>query len=178
MRLYDLGKRRAAVERTHRRIVDAARELVAAGTAPSVGAVARRAGVSRVTVYNRFGSRSRLMDSLVETELRGDLGEGSPREQLRRLISERCVRWAAEPALYRHLPPPPGTGEVERRLAARLAEADELRPGCSIKEAEDVIGTLVSFPVFDRLHRDGRRPAAAVAEILMRFAQSVLAYHP
>lgn len=178
MRAYRLGKRAPAVDRTQRRIVEAARELVAAGGAPSVGAVARRAGVSRITVYNHFGSRSGLIQSLVEPAAAGGLSDAPPREQLRRLILECCARWAAEPALYRHLPPPSGPDEVERRLAERLAAADELRPGCSIREAEDVIGALVSFPLFDRLHRDGRRPPAAVAEILTRLAQGVLQYHP
>ena len=65
-----------------------------------------------------------------------------------------------------------------RPLAERLADEDELRPGCSIKEAEDVIAALTSFAVFDRLHRDGRRSAAAVTEILGRLAGGILAYHP
>lgn len=178
MRPYRLGKRGPAVDRTRRRVLEAARELVAAGATPSVGAVAQRAGVSRITVYNHFGSRSGLIESLVEPVAADGLVDAPPMEQLRRLISERCARWAGEPALYRHLPPPAGPGDVERGLAERLAEADELRPGCSIKEAEDVIGALASFPVFDRLHRDGRRPPGAVAEIVMRLAQGVLQYHP
>jgi hypothetical protein len=60
-------------------------------------------------------------------------------------------------------------------LAERLAASDELRPGCSIKEAEDVIGALTSFEVFDRLSKDGRRSPAAVAEILGRLASGILA---
>jgi hypothetical protein len=63
----------------------------------------------------------------------------------------------------------------DRDLAERLAGADQLRPGCSIKEAEDVIGALTSFEVFDRLHRDGRRTTAAVREILWRLAAGILA---
>jgi hypothetical protein len=33
-----------------------------------------------------------------------------------------------------------------------------------------VIGILTSFPVFDRLHKEGRRSPSAVAEILLRMA--------
>ena len=33
-------------------------------------------------------------------------------------------------------------------LAERLAASDQLRPGCSLREAEDVIGAITSFPVF------------------------------
>jgi hypothetical protein len=52
--------------------------------------------------------------------------------------------------------------------------SDELRPGCSIKEAEDVIAALTSFEIFDRLYKDGRRSPAAVAEILARLASGIL----
>ena len=63
----------------------------------------------------------------------------------------------------------------DRALAERLAASGQLRPGCSLKEAEDVIGALTSFPVFDRLHKDGRRSSAAVGEILLRLAAAILA---
>jgi hypothetical protein len=38
-----------------------------------------------------------------------------------------------------------------------------------------VIATLTAFAVFDRLHRDGRRSPAAVADVLMRLASGILA---
>ena len=38
-----------------------------------------------------------------------------------------------------------------------------------------MVGALTSFAVFDRLHKDGRRPAAAVGEILTRLASAILA---
>src|SRR5579864_1645088 len=178
MRAYRLGKRQPAVDQTRQRIVSAARDLVAAGTPPSVGAVARRAGVSRITVYNRFGSRAGLLGSLVRIEPPAQVG-GTPREQLRGLLADSCRRWSFEPALHRNLPAPPAVpDETLRVLAERLAEEDELRLGCSIKEAEDVIAALTSFAVFDRLHRDGRRSPAAVTEILGRLAGGILAYHP
>ncbi len=177
MRAYRLGKRQATVDRTEQDILAAARDLVAAGPPPSLAQVARRAGVSRITIYNRFGSRERLLGRLDPRPDPPELsGSAPPRQQLRVHLQQTCARWAASPALYRNLEPRAATsGEVERRLAERLAEADDLRPGCSIKEAEDVIGMLTSFAAFDRLHRDGRRPAAAVAEMLMRLASAVLA---
>jgi len=161
-RLYRLGRRQTSVDLTTSSILAAARELVAQGPASqaSVGAVARRAGVSRITVYNRFGSRAGLLQALAPPHERPDLGESDPREALRRHIQSACATWA---------------GEANRTLAASLAAADALRPGCSIKEAEDVVGALTSFAVFDRLHKDGRRPAAAVGEILTRLASAILA---
>jgi hypothetical protein len=66
----------------------------------------------------------------------------------------------------------------DHALAERLAAHDKIRPGCSLKEAEDVIGILTSFAVFDRLHKGGRRSPSAVAEILMRMAKEFLVQEP
>jgi AcrR family transcriptional regulator len=174
---YRLGRRQASVDRTAGSILAAARELVASGSAASVGEIARRAGVSRITVYNRFGSRAAVIQALAPHEDKPIELDGDPRELLRRRLAEACSRWSTDPSLFRHLPPgiSAGGSAPNRELAERLAAADQLRPGCSIKEAEDVIGALASFEVFDRLHRDGRRTAAAVGEILWRLAGGILA---
>src|SRR5258708_14043635 len=65
-RAYRLGRRQAAVDRTSQAILEAGRQAVAdtpAGS-PSVGAIARRAGVSPLTIYNRFGSKAGLLRAL------------------------------------------------------------------------------------------------------------------
>jgi AcrR family transcriptional regulator len=174
-RAYRLGRRQASVDRTYRSILDAARDLVAErGPAPSVGAVARRAGVSRLTVYARFGSRAALLEALAPAM--ADHGEND----LRLHFERTCSAWAENPALFRHLgrhlqTSDAGGADLARRIAERLAATDALRPGCSLKEAEDVIAALSSFPMFDRLHKDGRRSPAAVTEILLRLAGAILA---
>ena len=181
---YRLGRRQAEVERTRSGILAAARELVSElGPEASMGRVAERAGVSRITVYNQFGSKSGLLQALsAETgpppygAPPGEPG-ADPAGDLRLRIEHSCAAWAADPRLYRQL-----AIRRERRdrcdfdhaLAERLAAHDRLRPGCSIKEAGDVIGILTSFPVFDRLHKEGRRSPAAVAEILLRMASEFL----
>jgi AcrR family transcriptional regulator len=185
-RSYRLGRRQAAVDRTRAAIISTARELVTTGNRQSisVGAVARQAGVSRLTIYNRFGSRAGLLQAVLDdarhyTPAPSAREIDDPRERLRRRIADSCARWASDPSLFRHLPelglveiePPNG----DRALAEQLAAADQLRPGCSLKEAEDVIGALASFEMFDRLYKDGRRSATAVAEILTRLAGAILA---
>jgi len=180
MRAYRLGRRQPSVDRTRAAILTAARDLLAGGSAGtlSVGAVAKRAGVSRLTVYNRFGSRAGLLDSLApRPSLLSPDPDAEPADQLRQRISDACSGWAADPTLYRRLPVGAMASEPEanRLLAERLAAADRLRPGCSIREAQDVIGALTSFETFDRLHQDGRRTTTAVAEILMRLAGGILA---
>jgi AcrR family transcriptional regulator len=182
-RNYRLGRRQEAVDRTRSAILAAARDLLASGELSAV-AVARKAGVSRITVYNRFGSKAGLVRELAagarrEGPTRPGAEASDPCDQLQERIGDSCSLWSSDPALFRSLS---GAANLEidrpnddRALAERLAAADQLRPGCSLKEAEDVIGALTSFPVFDRLHRDGRRSSTAVGDILMRLAAAILA---
>lgn len=165
--------------RTRTALLAAARDLLAAAPAGnlSVGAVAARAGVSRLTVYHHFGSRAALLDALAPALAPGwAVPPGDPVDHLRQRIGSACSTWSEDPALYRHLPARGRQGEpdADRGLAERLAAADRLRPGCSIKEAQDVIGILTAFETFDRLHQDGRRTPAAVTEVLMRLAGAIL----
>jgi AcrR family transcriptional regulator len=182
LREYRLGRRQAEVDRTRAAILSAARQVVGeVGPAAGLATMAKRAGVSRITVYNQFGSKAGLLEALTvaagrpsEAPLRG----ADPSDDLKDRIAEACAAWAADPRLYRQLQARPGvkdeTAGADRDLAERLAAQDRLRPGCSIKEAEDVIGILTSFPVFDRLHKGGRRSPAAVAEILVRMASAFM----
>ena len=175
-----MGRREEAVRRTRTAILSAARELLATGKV-SAGAVATRAGVSRITVYNQFGSKAGLLRELAAGARQGirppHATLDDPREELRQRILVSCSMWSSDPALFRRLPALDVEMESQhedRALAERLAASDHLRPGCSLKEAEDVIGALTSFPVFDRLHKDGRRSAGAVGEVLMRLAAAIL----
>ncbi|HXN77620.1 MAG TPA: TetR/AcrR family transcriptional regulator [Candidatus Dormibacteraeota bacterium] len=183
VREYRLGRRAPEIERTRARILAAARRLVAElGPETGVGKVAELAGVSRITVYNQFGSKARLLEAL-SAEL-GPSSRGVPAEtaadpavELRRRIEQACRAWAEDPVLYRRLLGHRGDAEQpesDHGLAERLARQDRLRPGCSIREAEDVIGILTSFPVFDRLHKGGRRSPSTAAEILLRMTSGFM----
>ena len=174
-RAYRLGRRQAAVDRTAASILDAARRLVEEGRETSVGAVARQAGVSRITVYNRFGSRASLLKALAPPRPQPDSSPAGPKEALRRHFERTSAAWAVRPGLFRHLPGVDEDTAAGRDLATSLAAADALRPGCSVREAEDVINALSSFGVFDRFHKDGRRPPSVVTDILMRLAAGILA---
>ena len=184
-RAYRLGRRQAAADRTRAAILAAARDLLASGEpSMSAGAVARRASVSRITVYNQFGSKAGLLRELAAAARQtwtdpAAIAQADPQDQLRARLAASCSRWAADPALFRALPPAAMVGfeapAADRALADSLSAAGRLRPGCSLKEAEDVIGALASFPVFDRLYKDGRRSTAAVTDVLMRLASAILA---
>lgn len=169
---------------TRERLLTAARDLVAAGSGrfPSASSVAKRAGVSRLTVYHHFGSVGGLISALAAEATPGPPppAGGPPVEALRRAVASACEHWASDPPLFRRLPAAAEgpDGEQVRALAAALANADELRPGCSLREAEDVIALVLSFASFDRLHQDGRRSPLAVAGILLRLAAGILNQPP
>jgi AcrR family transcriptional regulator len=177
-RRYRLGLRQASVDRTSAAIVAAARSELeqTPARALSVGAVARRAGVTRATVYNRFGSRDGLIRAVFPATRALVAFNKDPRDAVHDFLTSRCARWAANPALYRNVSHMQGDdGEEPRRLAEELGRFDQLRPGCSIKEAQDVLATLGSFAVFDQLHQDGRRSIHTCTEILLRLAGGVMA---
>src|SRR5207247_4639385 len=69
-RPYRLGRRQGAIEQTRQRVLRAARNLlVVRGGVDrfSIDAVARRAGVARMTVYHQFGSRRGLLEALFDS---------------------------------------------------------------------------------------------------------------
>src|SRR5258708_33203809 len=104
---YRLGPRRQAeVDRTRSSILAAARELVSEhGPNSSMGKVAERAGVSRITIYNQFGSKAGLLEAL-STEA-GPPPAASPAvepgadpaEDLRGPIEAACCRCACQSPL-------------------------------------------------------------------------------
>jgi hypothetical protein len=132
-----------------------------------------------LSVYHHFGSHSGLLRALAAEARPPSLavaGDSSPSQQLRERIRAVCERWASDPVLFRRLPAAaePASPDEGHELAQRLAAQDQLRPGCSLREAEDVIGLVTSFAAFDRLHQGGRRSIAATAEILARMAGAIL----
>jgi TetR/AcrR family transcriptional repressor of mexCD-oprJ operon len=90
--------RRATAERNLQAILDAAERLLENGEQASIAAVAKQAGVSRVTVYAHFDTREELLEAVVARAVRqaarmlraARLQDGSPIEALHRLVS---VSW-------------------------------------------------------------------------------------
>jgi AcrR family transcriptional regulator len=69
-RPYQLGRRQEAADETRERVLAAARELLIApdGYARfTIDAVAKQAGVARMTVYYRFQSKAGLLEALCDT---------------------------------------------------------------------------------------------------------------
>src|SRR3954465_8973827 len=68
-RAYRTQRRPARGEATRERIMSAVRELLDEGSfhASTVEEVADRAGISRATLYQHFGSRLELVDAICDT---------------------------------------------------------------------------------------------------------------
>src|SRR5947208_1944318 len=76
-RLYTSVERQRSVDAGRERILSAARELLEADDVEgfSIDAVARRARVARMTVYNHFESKAKLLEALFDSlAARGPLG--------------------------------------------------------------------------------------------------------
>ena len=190
-RPYRLGRRQATIDRTRARILKAARALLTApgGTAFSIDAVARRARVTRATVYQRFGSRAKLLEALFDDMARlggmWDLTEAfrqpDPTAALARFIATFGRFWtvhrpivrrlfalgALDPALDRTLRARnewrrQGLREIVHRLQAR-GRKSHVEP---LDATVDLLFTLTSFHTFDTLAGPDRKPSDVAPQVV------------
>ncbi len=179
-RTYDSTSRREQAERRRAAVVAVAHDLfLAEGYAgTTVGAVARRSGVSVESLYTRFSGKAGLLRAVVARALEGTT-EGDPAESRSddlpsanadelvagwgRLAAEVAPRVcpilllvgsaAAHDQNARVLAEELAEQRMRRMSsnARRLAEAGHLRAGVSLEEAQDVLWTLSSPELFDLL---------------------------
>jgi AcrR family transcriptional regulator len=199
-RTYNGSRRRAGAEATRERIVMAAHGLLAepAGvSAFTVDAVARRAGVARMTVYNQFGSKAALLEALFDLMMRrggidGPRGMPSvfrvadPVEAVSAMFGVLARYYSADRMVKRRvhalavLQP-----DVERALSLRedrrrrgirtlLERMDRPWTPARRDELERLLFTLTSFESFDGL-AGPHRTFPDVAPLLVSTARAVLA---
>lgn len=189
-RKYDLGRRRGPAEATRLRILEAARALLGGRGDPagfSMEAVADRAGVSRMTVYNQFHSEGGLLEALANHiasrggmhQLREAFVEPDPAAAVSRFVTTFVEFWASERVLLRRLRAfgvlfPTLYKEIRERDAWRREAATNLvarlrgPPGGEPRNAEARVSLLylmTGFEAFDALC-DDQRPPAQVAQLL------------
>ena len=153
--------------------MQAVREMLAEGAfqGATVADVAERAGVSRATLYQHFGSRLGLVDGLCDT-LAANPALQAVREavDLDEFLDQTVRFWESEEAVHRHLyglavlDPAAASfvarqredrrGEVER-LARKLHRAKALRPGLSERQAAIALMVLTSFAAYEELRESG-----------------------
>lgn len=137
-RTYTMRQRRAAIDETHARILDAAIELyeTAGPSGSSMSAIAERAGVTRATLYRHFASEDAVARAVIAAwreawpELdAADLGRiADPTERLRSTLTSLYAGYRATEALSANLARdrhalPEGLRASVREPASRALEA-------------------------------------------------------
>ena len=188
-RRYASPARAAAAEQTRARLVETAARMLTdqpniAGF--SLDAVAKAGGVTRLTVYNQFGSRRGLLEAVFDGvaagaglagRVAGAMQIAEPKAALIELIAVFCIFWqevrpmarlhdaaASDPELAETM-----TARDERRrhaiavLLTRMGRAGE-------RDLTDLIFTLTSFRTFEALQvgRSGEDACRIITETCLR----------
>lgn len=181
------------MDRTRARILRAARALLLAGDPGGfrLEAVARRARVTRATVYQRFGSRPRLLEAVFDDlarrggmwNLADAFRQADPADALARFVETFGRFWSAHRPIHRRLA---ALGTLDPALGRTLAARQEWRrQGLRVivgrrvghtadEETIGVLFALTSFPMFDLLAGPRRTPAH-VAPLVLELARRALA---
>jgi AcrR family transcriptional regulator len=153
-RAYVSPMREAAAARKRERVVREAvrflREEESISTF-SLEAIARAAGVTRLTVYNQFGSRRGLLEAVfVDLARRGRLNRiadamsrPNPRDGLDELIGIFCDFWSGDAAIARLL----DATAIDAEFAQALTERNERRRKALRKLVRRIIGDAASAAV-------------------------------
>jgi AcrR family transcriptional regulator len=157
------AKRTKPRAQTRERVVGAVRELLAEGTfhESTVEQVATRAGVSRASLYQHFGSRVGLVDALCETfDATRPLLAIRETESVDEFIALVVEFWSAEEKILEQLygvaaVDPAARDLVERQTRDRYGELRRLQRalGVDSKDAFAELAMLTSFETYRELRR-------------------------
>ena len=186
-RAYVSSVRSAAAAEKRDRVVEAAAKLLredASIARFSLDTVAKAAGVTRLTVYNQFGSRRGLLEAVFDDiarqgglhEIADAMAMPDPLMALDRVVEIFCGFWARDAAigrLHEAMATDPEFAEAllernERRrklmkmLVGRVATKTASRR--AREAAVDMIFALTSYPMFAMLNRG--RPTSEIRQLV------------
>jgi AcrR family transcriptional regulator len=197
-RRYESPARDAAAGETRRRLVEAVGEILAGpkGLAGmSLDAVAKAAGVTRLTIYNQFGTRRGLLEALFDERARlGGLASipqamamPAPKAAVLRIAEIFSAFWASDASgLSRVWAATVGDPELaegikarnERRrdifrvLVGRMVESGEVQ-AARAADLVDLLHALTSLPFYLELSTPGRS-APAIAGMVGEAVEGAL----
>jgi AcrR family transcriptional regulator len=198
-RPYRMERRRESTDENRVRIINAARELLASRKTSakfSVEAVARRAGVARMTVYHQFGSIGGLLEGLCDSlaiaggmsHLADAFRQPDPLQALDQFIAVFTRFWESDRAVIRGLGAlavlnPELAAVLEERygwrrwgvraLLDRLTKQTGRPRPREMDETADLLYMLTSFATYDTLASPTRR-SEQVTALLQRMARETL----
>jgi AcrR family transcriptional regulator len=197
-RTYTGARRRGSPESVDR-VLDSAARLIKddAFHTTTMEELAAAAGVSRATVFNRFGSKLGVLQALFNRTMEGPemqaiseaLAIEDPVAALDAVIEASCAIWEACGAVHLQLQAvgtlePDATALVDRQreqqrseiedLTRRLAKAGRLRPGLSQTRATATLHMLTSLESFLWLRRDYELSLRQTRETLAELARTLL----
>jgi AcrR family transcriptional regulator len=191
-RPYSMEKRKAATSETRTRILEAAHQLLASGSETDLAmeAIARRADVSRLTIYYQFDSRAGLLEALYDhLASRGNMRrmaevfhEPAPSKAIDKLVSIFVGFWSSDPVAIRRLRAmavldPEIAEGIRARDARRSHIAAEIlrRMAAAGKKTfteeqlgttADVLSMLTSFATYDALASAGHSQGEIIATLV------------
>ena len=196
--LRGAARRRAAPESVDR-VLAAAERLIRADEfhSATMDELAAAAGVSRATVFNRFGSKLGVLHALFargiespEMEaIRAALELEDPVEALDALIGAACAIWESRGFIHEQLQAiailePDASALVRqqqedqradlRALTQRLARAGRLRPELTAARAAAALHMLTSLESFLQLRREYGLSLRQTRETIAELAQTLL----
>jgi AcrR family transcriptional regulator len=197
---YASGRGSGSSGRTIQRVLDAAAELVAedAFHTATMDDLARRSGVSRATVFTRFGSKLGVLEALSlrcaggpeMRALREAQEVGDPIAAVEALLEAGCDLWEKEGYIMVQLKAilvlEPGASAIidaqyedqrsgMQRLARGLARAALLGDGWSEARATAALHALTSVETFMLLRRDHGLSLAKVKQTIVELSRTMLA---
>lgn len=196
-RPYTLGKRKEASDDARRRCIEAANTLLADSNTPELKMedVARRAGITRQTIYNLFGSKAELIEAVFDDLARTSGMEGmaaamqqrDPEARLSAMVMTFVRFWATSRTITRHIRAMAAT-DLDLRDAIR-ARDERRRRACQhvlcgfgqtiLTDGDqslrvDLLWTITSFEFIDTLAGEHRTPIS-LAPTVLQLARAAIA---
>jgi AcrR family transcriptional regulator len=188
-RPYSLGKRQKTSDHARNRCIEVANALLADSDTPvlKLEDVARRAGITRQTIYNLFGSKTELIEAVFDhlaraggmEDMAAAMQQRDPEIRLASMVTTLARFWTTSRTTTRHLRTMAAT---DPDLSAAIRARDERRRmacqhvlrgfGTTLSTSADqsrhidLLWAITSFEFFDMLSGEHHTPLSSASTVL------------